>query len=239
MTGQQLSARAAVIYDLDGTLIDSGADIAAAANYARQALGMTPLPAAVAIGYVGDGVQRLLERVLAHDDRRATVSPSPAAYSAPVAAEAVAAGLAHFSAFYTEHLLDTTRLYPGIAELLARLAGRPLFLATNKPRRFTLAILAGLGIERCFRRIVAGDDVAARKPDPAHLAACLAGTRMGPADVIAVGDSPNDVLAARGFGCRVVAVGWGLTAAATLAAARPDAFVATAAELARELAVGD
>jgi phosphoglycolate phosphatase len=222
------SARPAVIFDLDGTLVDTGADIAAAANVARQASGLEPLPAAVVTGYVGNGVQRLLERVLGHDletGRRRDDVP----------AAAVAAGLARFAEHYAAHLLDCTALYPGIAELLAALRDRPLFLATNKPRRFTLAILAGLGLDDRFRRVVAGDDVTARKPDPAHLAACLAGTDLPPREVVVVGDSPNDVLAARGLGCRVVGVTWGLVPVARLAAAEPDALVDDARALAREL----
>lgn len=194
MTDLRRAPSRLVIFDLDGTLVDSGRDIAAAANHARAAAGLPPLSDAVAIGYVGDGVQRLLERALAHD--LATGGPGPA-----ITADRLERGLADFAAYYERHLLDHTRLYPGIAELLAGLADRELMVATNKPRRFTEAILAELGIGRRFARIVAGDDVTSRKPDPAHLAACLAGTGLGPDDGVMVGDSPNDVLAARDWAC--------------------------------------
>lgn len=220
----------AIIFDLDGTLVDSGADIAAAANQARLAAGQPPLPAAVAIGYVGDGVQRLLERVLSHDLATGQAGGQ-------VTAEQLEAGLRHFAAHYMEHLLDRTRLYPGIADLLRTLVDHRLFLATNKPRRFTLAILAGLNLAELFERVVAGDDVARRKPDPAHLKACLAGTGLRPEEVVVVGDSPNDVWAARALGSRAVAVTWGLVPRSILADAMPDALVDRAGDLARELGV--
>jgi len=223
-------SRSAVLFDLDGTLVDSGADIAAAANHARGAAGLAPLPEAVAVGYVGDGVQSLLERVLAHD-------PETAGPTRVLATDEVPNGLAAFFDYYEEHLLDQTVLYPGVDELLRALAGRRLLVATNKPRRFTLAILAGLGIAGSFERVTAGDDVSARKPDPAHLAACLAGTGIDPDAAVMVGDSPNDILAARGFPMRSVAVSWGLVARVRLEAAEPDALVDRVEELARELGV--
>ena len=220
----------AVLFDLDGTLVDSGADIAAAANHARRAAGLKPISEAVAVGYVGDGVQRLLERVLAHD-------PDTGGPTRVLAADEVPSGLAAFFEYYEEHLLDQTVLYSGVADLLGALAGRRLLVATNKPRRFTLAILTGLGIAGSFERVTAGDDVSVRKPDPAHLAACLAGTGIDPDCAVMVGDSPNDILAARGLSMRSVAVSWGLVERARLVAAEPDVLVDRVEELARELGV--
>jgi len=224
MSDPRLAASRLVIFDLDGTLVDSGADIAAAAGHARRAAGLEPLPDAVTIGYVGDGTRRLLERVLAHDLRTGELGP-------PVATAALEQGLADFGDHYAEHLLEHTVLYPGIAGLLERLVDRRLMIATNKPRRFTLAILAGLGIADRFERVVAGDDAPVRKPDPAHLAACLAGTALGPERCVMVGDSPNDVLAARGLGMPAVAVSWGLVARRRLVAAAPTVLVDSVEEL--------
>ncbi len=225
-----LAARRGVIFDLDGTLVDTSADIAAAANAARRALRLPPLTARVTIGYVGDGVQLLLQRVLGHD-------PATGRVARPVAPDDLQTAMQHFAAHYAAHLLDHTRLYPRIDELLHVLGDRPLFVATNKPRDFSLAILAGLGIDGRFARVVGGDDAPARKPDPAHLAACLAGTGLAPDEVVVVGDSPNDVLAARAFGCPSIAVAWGLVPAANLAAAAPDALAADVPRLARLLGV--
>lgn len=220
----------AVIFDLDGTLVDSGADIAAAADHARRAAGLSALPAAVIIGYVGDGTRRLMERVLAHD-------PATGRPGRPPSSAALQAGLQRFGEYYHAHLLDRTRPYPGVPALLDALAPRCLMVATNKPRRFTEDLLAGLGLAGRFFRVVAGDDGPARKPDPAHLQACLAGTGIAPDRTVMVGDSPNDVLAARGAGMPSVAVTWGLTPREALVAAGPTALVDDAATVAGLLGV--
>ncbi|MFO7610006.1 MAG: HAD-IA family hydrolase, partial [Candidatus Krumholzibacteriia bacterium] len=184
---------AAFIFDLDGTLVDSGLDVALAANGVRVTFGLPELPVPVLVGYVGDGVGLLLERALGHDLAGGQTGQ-------PVAAARLAEAHAVFADLYGRHLLDNTRLYPGVRSVLARFADLPLHLATNKPRAFTDAILDGLGLDGVFRRIVGGDEAPARKPDPAHLAACLAGLAVAPGRVVVVGDSPNDVLAARGLG---------------------------------------
>ncbi len=213
----------AIVWDLDGTLIDSGTDIAFAANVARQGAGQAAIPEDIAISYVGDGVVKLLERVLGHGA------------TSPVTRDEIDAGLELFNAHYARHLLDNTVPYPGIPALLEGLAHRPLFLATNKPRRFTMAILEGLGLDHVFQKVVAGDDVPQRKPDPAHIQACIHGTGLTPSTLTVVGDSPNDILAARGMGARAVAVTYGLVPASRLKAEKPDALVDSVDELAAVL----
>lgn len=220
---------AAIIFDLDGTLVESGRDLAEAANAARSELGRDPLPEAVATGYVGDGVETLVRRVLAH---------GTAASPEQVAADDVAAGLAAFRAFYTAHALDHTCCYPGVEAMLEACRGRPLFVATNKPHKFTRHILDALGLAGRFARVVAGDDVPARKPDPAHLAACLAGYDVLPARVAVVGDGVTDVRAARAFGAVAVAVTYGLTPRARLLAAAPDLVAESPGDVARVLGLG-
>jgi phosphoglycolate phosphatase len=219
-----------VIFDLDGTLVDSGADIAAAANAVRERLNRPRLPEATVVGYVGDGARKLLERSLAHPDR-------PDEEPEPATAEAVDAALAMFLDIYGAHLLDRTRPYPGIMALLQALGPATLMVATNKPRQLTLPILAGLDLAGYFERVVAGDDVERRKPHPDHLRACLAGHAWRPARVAMVGDSPNDVAAARALGLHAVAVGWGLVDVERLRAAEPDALVVDVDELANVLGV--
>jgi phosphoglycolate phosphatase len=204
---------AAVIFDLDGTLIDSGRDLAAAANAARSEVGREPLPDATAIGYVGDGVEMLVRRMLAHG----TATPAPRVPPAEVAR-----GLTAFRAFYATHALDHTRCYPEVEAMLDACGPRPLFVATNKSRQFTRQILEALGLATRFARVVAGDDVPGRKPEPDHLAACLAGYDVPPVRVAVVGDGTNDVRAARAFGALAVAVTYGLTPRAELLAVAPD-----------------
>lgn len=219
---------AAVIFDLDGTLVDSGLDIALSANFVRSHFGLAELPVATAQSYVGDGVARLLERTLGHDRRTGLTGPA----GLPVSDRTLADGLAVFQKHYGAHLLDHTRPYPGLNEVLAHLAGVPLLVATNKPRDFTDRILAGVGLNGAFQRIVGGDETRRRKPDPVHLATALAGLQVTPDQVVMVGDSPNDVLAARAFGAISVGCTYGLVAPDIVAGSEPDHLINTISALA-------
>ncbi|MHB8077956.1 MAG: HAD-IA family hydrolase [Candidatus Krumholzibacteriia bacterium] len=216
--GRPIRRVGAFIFDLDGTLVDSGADIALSANHMRAGLGLPELPLPVVLGFVGDGAPLLVRRLLAHPARPGEAPPA-------VADETVRRGVALFQNHYARHCLDATVLYPGVRETLAAFAALPLAVATNKPAAFTRTILAGLGIAGCFRRIVTADDVPRRKPDPGHLAACLDGLAVAPADVVVVGDSPNDILAARGLGAVAVGATYGLTPPALVRAAAPDLLI--------------
>lgn len=213
-----------IFFDLDGTLVDSRADLAMAANEVRRSQGRCALDTAVVVGYVGDGVQALLARVLAHPDdpERPPATPGDAELAA-----------AHdvFRRHYGAHLLDHTVLYPGVAAMLEAVSDRALVVVTNKPREFTLPILGGLGIAGSMDAVVAGDDVACRKPHPAHLQAALDAVALPSHRCIMVGDSPNDILPARALGMTSVAVAWGLTSVARLREAGPDVLVTTADEL--------
>jgi phosphoglycolate phosphatase len=217
-------APAAFIFDLDGTLVASGRDIARAANVVRRHFDLAELPPAVLTGYVGDGVRKLLQRTLGHD---AASGRTGLTVPEPILEE----GQAVFARHYGAHLLDTTRLYPGVREVLAAFGAVPLHVATNKPRRFTDAILAGLGLDGVFRRIVAGDEAPERKPDPAHLAACLAGLEVAADRVVVVGDSPHDIAAARGLGAVAVGCAYGLVAPERVRAAAPDFVIEGFAQL--------
>lgn len=212
--GRRVSA---LIFDLDGTLIDSGRDIAASANFARGHFDLPRLEEDVATSYVGDGVVTLMERTLTLDG----LAPTP---------ERVEEGLAVFREHYANHCLDTTVLYPGVLETLLHFHRLPLMIATNKPRAFTDAILTGLHVDGAFRRVVTADE-APRKPDPAQLIQCLDGLDIEPADVAVVGDSPNDIRAARAVGAVAVGVTYGLKPAGVIQAEHPDAMLDTFAEL--------
>ena len=210
---------AAFIFDLDGTLVDSGRDIARSANAVRIHFGLPELDEPRAVSFVGDGVVKLLERSLAAD-------------AAPPDAERLAEGLDVFRDHYGRHCLDDTRLYPGVLDVLRRFSRYPLMVATNKPRAFTLQVLEGLNVAGAFRRIVCGDDVEERKPDPAMLARALEGLDLDPADVAMVGDSHNDVLAARAHGCIAVGCAYGLGDPGRLRAAGPDHVIDAFGDLA-------
>lgn len=218
----------AFIFDLDGTLVDSCRDIALAANFTRRHFGLSELPVPVVRGYVGDGVALLLQRALGHD----AASGLTGERGLPVTPERLAEGQAVFADHYGRHLLDNTRLYPGVLDVLRHFRRFPLHVATNKPRAFTDRILGGLHLDGAFRRVVGGDEAPARKPDPAHLRACLAGLDVAPERVAVVGDSPNDVNAARALGALSVACSYGLVAPGVLKASRPDLTIAAIGELA-------
>jgi len=198
-----------LVLDLDGTLVDSSRDIAAALDAALQRLvpGTAPIPLERVLDFVGEGARLLIERSLAH-----------ASLALPV--DEV---LAVYLDCYRERLLDTTRLYPGMAEALAALgpAGPALAVLTNKPGDLSRTILEGLGVADRFARILGAGDVPARKPDPAGLLALLEELGIPAAEAWMVGDSATDVHTGRAAGVRVAGVAWGFHPAG-LRAAGPD-----------------
>lgn len=208
----------AFIFDLDGTLIDSGLDIALSANFTRVHFGLPELEVPTAVSYVGDGVARLLQRALGHDLNSGQTGVS----GLPVSEEMLEEGLAVFADHYGRHLLDHTRLYPGVLETLMRFRRFPLFLATNKPRGFTDQLLSGLHLDGAFSAVVAGDETPARKPDPAHLELCLKAMNLDHAKVAVVGDSPNDIQAAQGLGAISIGCTYGLVDKGIVKSAQPD-----------------
>jgi phosphoglycolate phosphatase len=199
----------AVVFDLDGTLIDSRGDIVAAINHALLATGRSPEPAQSIIRMVGDGARTLCARVarLYEDD--------------PAVDELIEL----FLGYYQEHPLDFTRFTPGALEALAALSAMEnmvLALCTNKPRRTTEVVLESLGIKDQFATIVAGGDLPEKKPDPApllHIAEALA---VPPAAMVMVGDGPQDIECARNAGTWAVAIESGFSTPEGLALAGPD-----------------
>ena len=199
-----------LVFDLDGTLVDSSRDIAASANAAirRVAPGTAEIPLAAILSFVGEGARLLVERSLRH----AGLSLS-ADEVLPVYIEC-----------YAERLLDTTRLYPGVAEALDALAGPSLAVLTNKPGDFSRRILEGLGVARRFARVCGAGDVPSRKPDPAGLLRLMDELGATTADTWMVGDSATDVGAGRAAGVKVAGVLWGFNPAG-LRAAGPDRLI--------------
>jgi phosphoglycolate phosphatase len=205
-----------VVFDLDGTLIDSSRDLAAAVNAAlRQVAAGTPALSDDEVRtFVGDGARVLVARSLAR------------------------AGLPHsvdevlpvFLESYRGRLLETTRLFPGVAEALDALRGETLAVLSNKPGDMSRAILAGLGIASRFRSVLGAGDVPARKPDPAGLQRLMADTGTSPARTAIVGDSAVDVLTGRAAGVVTIGVTYGF-APETLRATAPVVLVDDAREL--------
>ena len=173
------------LFDLDGTLIDSRADLALAVNLTRQDFGLPPQSLEAVVACVGDGVRLLVERAI------------------PEMPELWDDMLARQREHYREHLLDQTRLYPDVKETLSALcgAGWKLGVVTNKPGVFTRPILDGLGVLGFFGAVVGGGDCPQLKPDPAplQLAAAQMGVTLTPDDWM-VGDHVTDLESGRNAG---------------------------------------
>jgi len=185
-----------LVFDLDGTLVDSSRDLAAATNAAleRTFPGHTAIPTGVVRSFVGEGARLLVERSLRH----AGIDRS---------AEEV---LPVFFECYSERLLETTRLYPGMEEALDELEGRTLAVLTNKPGPFSRTILEGLGVAPRFARIWGAGDVPERKPDPSGLRRLVEELGATIETTWMIGDSAVDARTARGAGVRMAGVTWGL-----------------------------
>lgn len=183
----------ALVFDLDGTLVDSRRDLAAAVNRTRQDYGLAPLPVADIVALVGHGAAHLV--------RRATED---------LGADRVPEALRRFFAHYERRLLDTTRPYPGVEAMLETLVPRhPLAILTNKPEGFSRRILDGLGLGRHFDHVLGGDSLSTRKPDPEGLLELARRFGVSPGELWLVGDSRVDADTARAAGVPFVFVTWG------------------------------
>ena len=209
-----------VVFDLDGTLIDSAGDLAQAMNatLARLAPGTPPLPLTTVRRFIGNGAGVLVARSLQAVGLE--VRPEDA--------------LPVFLDCYRSRLLDTTRLYPGVSETLDQLAGRTLAVLSNKPGDMSRTILQGLGVAGRFARIWGAGDVPARKPDPAGLQRLMAELDASATETVLVGDSAVDIQTGRAAGVRTVGVSYGLDPE-SLQHAAPDVVVDDARDLARVL----
>lgn len=188
---KQLSGRMPVkllVFDLDGTLADTGEDLALSVNRTLRAMGIPERQEQEILGFVGDGVRRLLERSLGEPHR-----------------ERLDESLSRFRGIYAEHLLDRTTLYPGVTEVLLHFGGKTKVLITNKNKDFTLSLCRGLGIDACFREIIGGDSKEFMKPDPRLLLPLFERYGAGPDETLVVGDGVNDILLARRAGARACA----------------------------------
>ena len=172
-------------FDLDGTLADTGADLAGSVNRTLQSLGIPTRPDPEILGFVGDGVRKLVERSLGESHR-----------------ERFDEALKRFEEIYAEHLLDQTTLYPGVPHVLRHFGAKEKVLITNKTRDFTLAICSRLGIDGFFKEIIAGDSNDFMKPDPRLLLPLLEKFGAAPAETLVIGDGVNDILLARNTGVR-------------------------------------
>jgi phosphoglycolate phosphatase len=212
-----MKAPRGVAFDLDGTLIDSRLDIAAACNHVLVRAGREALPPDVIATFVGDGVRALLARAF-----RVPEPEGPHAQLDAWTGELIA--------YYAEHPATHTTWMPGALAALDALAGLPLAVVTNKARLVTLRVLEAMGAVQRFAFIYAGGD-GPLKPRPDPVAAVARAFAIDAADLWVVGDSAQDILGARAAGARSVAVHGGMGDRARLEAAGPDAILPSLAEL--------
>jgi phosphoglycolate phosphatase len=213
-----------VLIDLDGTLMDTAPDLAAAANLMRADFGLPPLPLERVAAFVGKGAEVLVHRALTDD----------------LEGKANAADFARGRRSFYEHYSAENGLqavvFERVPQALVQLHGHGLKLAcvTNKPKEFTAPLLAKVGLAQHFDAVVAGDEVAEKKPHPALLLEACRRLQLSPLEVKLIGDSVNDAQAARaaGCGCLLVATGYneGESVASLAGAPGVDAIFSTLAE---------
>ncbi len=181
-----------IIYDLDGTLVDTSQDLAQSANHLRSQFGLPPLPTPAIIKLVGLGVERLVSGCLDTDQP-----------------DVIAQGLIVYRAHYAKHLLDHSQLYPDTEALLRRFHDRLQVVITNKPAGFSCDILTGFGIADYFADIIGGDSGYPKKPDPSSLQAVLAKHAVPAEAAVLIGDSSVDVRTGRQVGVETILVAHG------------------------------
>jgi phosphoglycolate phosphatase len=211
---KKFAAVRVLVFDLDGTLIDSKLDLALAVNATLEWKKLPLLDHERIYGYVGNGAPKLIERALGP---RATEEDCRHA-------------LEYFLGYYREHMLDNTQPYPGVREGLAALADFPMAVLTNKPTRFSQRILEGLGLAKCFQYVHGGTSFERKKPDPMGMETLLRDFGAAPHETMMVGDSEVDVQTARNAHTWACGVTYGLGAAG-LKACPPDVLVESSTEL--------
>jgi phosphoglycolate phosphatase len=194
----ELGARRAWLFDLDGTLVDTAPDLHAALQETLAAFGHPGTELALVRAFVGQGARRTIERALAH-------------HGVTVDEAGLDARLAHFLAYYGEHIADASRLFPGVAATLEHLAAerRPVACVTNKTEALSRSLLAGIGLGEHFEVVIGGDSLAERKPHPMPLQEACRRLGADPGEALMLGDSITDVDAARAAAIPVVCVRYG------------------------------
>jgi len=189
-----------LIFDLDGTLIDSRLDLASSVNATRAHFAMPPLHNDTVYSYVGNGVPVLMQKSLSDARGGAGASESE-----------LQRAQEFFLEYYRQHMLDETTLYPGTTEALAKLseAGLKMAILTNKPVRFSKAIVEGLGINPYFLHVYGGNSFDQKKPHPMGIETLMAECHVDRANTVMIGDSSVDVLTARNAAVQAWGVSYG------------------------------
>jgi phosphoglycolate phosphatase len=204
-----------ILFDLDGTLVDSVGDLAWCGNRMLERLGLAVHDEQVARNWVGNGLERFVKRLLT------------GAMDAEPAADLYERGLEIFHELYAAHASDRSVVYPGALETLQRLSSKDLKLAcvTNKPEPFTSRLIREMGLDAYFELVVAGNTTARKKPDPMPLHYAADHFGLAYDRCLMVGDSSNDVVAARAAGFAIACVPYGYNHGQDIRSSNPDLVV--------------
>lgn len=181
-----------IIFDLDGTLVNSIIDITNSLNYAIEPYGLGTKTVEEVRQLVGEGITRVIERVLG--DERLSLREDV---------------VKRFLYFYSEHIVDNTVPYPGVRETLERLNGYKKAVISNKREAFSIKVLEGVGLIRYFDMVVGSDSTEEKKPSPVPVLHVLSTLGIGPGDAVMVGDSNHDIEAGKRAGVKTVGVTYG------------------------------
>ena len=193
MTAAKFSSVRALIFDLDGTLIDSKRDLIYSVNAMLQEMGREQLREDTISGYIGHGAPQLIGRALGESATEVECERA----------------LKFFLGYYEDHKMDSTCAYPGVPEALEQLATFPMAILTNKPVRISRRILEALGLAKYFRAVYGGNSFETKKPDPQGAHAILREFAVAPSEALLIGDSEVDVQTARNARTLAAAVNYG------------------------------
>ncbi|MCI0663692.1 MAG: HAD-IA family hydrolase [Acidobacteria bacterium] len=208
-----------LLFDLDGTLVDSRADLINSVNLMLKDLSRDTLPGHQVINFVGEGTRLLVERAL-----RITQDGGPEEREIDYAFKL-------FQRHYRDHLLDETRVYPEVEETLESLARIPKGVVTNKPYEFTISLMQGLGLTRHFKVIIGGDSLPERKPSPLMLLEGAKRCQAEPSKSLMIGDTRLDISAGKAAGMMTCGYVSGFRGRAELLEAGADFLIDSFAEL--------
>jgi phosphoglycolate phosphatase len=203
-----------IMFDLDGTLANTGRDIAAAVNYVRRSLGLGSLTAPEILRHLGLGLEFLIRGVLP-----------------PTHEQFISYAGEIFLDYYRDHLLDTTVLYPHVIETLDHYAGKKKAVISNKPTQATIAILDGLGIQSRFDMVLGANSTQRKKPHAEPLNHVLEHVKVAPRKALMVGDDRPDIEAGKSAGVHTCGVTYGLGSKVGMLQAGPDRVIDDLLEL--------
>jgi len=213
----------AILFDLDGTLVDSSRDIVTSVNLTLNHFGFNPIDYHKCIGFIGDGIRMLVKRAFAE-----VLFNDP---ESDLDAELLNNADIQYRNFYSEHLLDTSIPYPDVKNTLSLLTDFPMAVISNKAFIYTKHILEHFDLDRFFNPILGGDSLDRTKPDPAPLFHVANQYHISPNNCLMIGDSEKDIAAAQAAGMPVCAVTYGMRPKVILEDMNPDFLVASFPDL--------